>query len=46
MAIAVASTAIEEGVADHVDDLEKAIDAEMWTAEYLPYRQVGMGPMT
>jgi malate dehydrogenase (oxaloacetate-decarboxylating) len=46
VAIAVAMAAIEEGVADHVDDLEAAIDAEMWTAEYLPYRQVGMGPST
>jgi len=46
VAVAVAVTAIEEGVADHVEDLEAAIDAEMWTAEYLPYRQVGMGPNT
>jgi malate dehydrogenase (oxaloacetate-decarboxylating) len=46
VAIAVAMAAIEEGVADHADDLEAAIDAEMWTAEYLPYRQVGMGPST
>jgi len=46
VAIAVARSAIEEGVADRLDDLEEAIDAEMWTAEYLPYRQVGMGPMT
>ncbi len=46
VAIAVAMRAIEEGVADHMDDLEAAIDAEMWSAEYLPYRQVGMGPST
>jgi malate dehydrogenase (oxaloacetate-decarboxylating) len=46
VAVAVANTAIEEGVADHVEDLETMIDDEMWTAEYLPYRQVGMGPMT
>ena len=46
VAVAVARAAIEEGVADDMDDLEAAIDAEMWTAEYLPYRQVGMGPMT
>lgn len=46
VAVAVARTAIEEGVADDIDDIEAAIDAEMWTAEYLPYRQVGMGPMT
>jgi malate dehydrogenase (oxaloacetate-decarboxylating) len=46
VAVAVAMRAIEEGVADHMDDLEAAIDAEMWSAEYLPYRQVGMGPST
>jgi malate dehydrogenase (oxaloacetate-decarboxylating) len=46
VAIAVARKAIEEGVADHVENLEEMIDAEMWTAEYLPYRQVGMGPNT
>lgn len=46
VAVAVANRAIEEGVADHVDELETMIDDEMWTAEYLPYRQVGMGPMT
>jgi malic enzyme len=46
VAVAVAVRAIEEGVADHVDDIEAAIDAEMWSAEYLPYHQVGMGPNT
>lgn len=46
VAVAVANRAIEEGVADHVDELETMIDDEMWTAEYLPYRQVGRGPMT
>jgi len=46
VAIAVGNKAIEEGVADHVDDIETMIDDEMWTAEYLPYRQVGVGPMT
>ena len=46
VAVAVARTAIEEDLADDVDDLEAAIDAEMWTPQYLPYRQVGMGPMT
>ncbi len=46
VAVAVAVRSIEEGVADDVDDLEAAIDAEMWSAEYLPYRQVGMGPST
>jgi malate dehydrogenase (oxaloacetate-decarboxylating) len=46
VAMAVARAAIDEGVADRMDDLEEAIDSEMWTAEYLPYRQVGMGPST
>ena len=42
VAIAVAREAIEEGVAEPVDDLEQAIDAEMWTPEYLPYRSAGV----
>ncbi len=46
VAKSVADKAIEEGVADHVDEIETLIDDEMWTAEYLPYRQVGMGLMT
>ena len=46
VAIAVAHKAMEEGVADQVENLEELIDTEMWTAEYLPYRQVGMGPST
>jgi len=46
VAIAVGAKAIEEGVADPVDDLESTIDAEMWTAEYLPYRQIGKGLTT
>jgi malic enzyme len=41
VAIAVAREAIEEGVADPVDELEQAIDAEMWVPEYLPYRPAG-----
>jgi malate dehydrogenase (oxaloacetate-decarboxylating) len=41
VAIAVAREAIEEGVADPLDDLEAAIDAEMWVPEYLPYRSAG-----
>jgi malate dehydrogenase (oxaloacetate-decarboxylating) len=41
VAIAVAREAIEEGVADPIDDLEEAIDAEMWIPEYLPYRPAG-----
>lgn len=46
VAIAVARQAIEEGVADSLYDIESKIDEEMWTAEYLPYRQVGMGALT
>jgi malate dehydrogenase (oxaloacetate-decarboxylating) len=45
VAISVARKAIEEGVADKVDDLEAAIDGEMWTAEYLSYHPVGAGPI-
>jgi malate dehydrogenase (oxaloacetate-decarboxylating) len=41
VAIAVAREAIEEGVADPIDDLEEAVDAEMWDPEYLPYRSAG-----
>lgn len=43
VAIAVAAEAIESGVADPSDDLESTVDAEMWTAEYLPYRRIGTG---
>lgn len=45
VAIAVANQAIDEGVADPMDDVEAAIDGEMWTAEYLPYHPVGVGPI-
>jgi malic enzyme len=38
IAIAVAGEAIEEGIAEPVDDLEEMIDAEMWDPVYLPYR--------
>jgi len=38
VAIAVASRAIKEGVADPVDDVEAAVDAEMWFPEYIPMR--------
>lgn len=38
--IAVAQAAIEEGVADPVDDLPGAIDHAMWRPCYLPYRAV------
>ena len=41
VAIAVAKEAIEEGVAEQLDDLEEAIDAAMWEPEYLPYRSAG-----
>jgi len=41
VAIAIARKAIEEGVADPVDDLEDAVDAEMWFPVYLPYRAAG-----
>jgi malate dehydrogenase (oxaloacetate-decarboxylating) len=42
VASAVAEAAIEDGVAEPVDELEAAIDAEMWYPEYLPYRPAGM----
>ena len=38
VAIAVAAQAIEDGVADAVDDLESRIDAEMWFPDYLPVK--------
>ena len=41
VAIAVGREAIEEGVADSVDDLEEAIDEAMWDPEYLSYRSAG-----
>lgn len=41
VALAVASEAIAEGVAESMDDLEAAIDEEMWQPEYLPYRAAG-----
>jgi len=41
VAIAVAREAIEEGVAEPIDDLEEAIDAEMWDPVYLTYRSAG-----
>ncbi len=41
VAVAVAREAIEEGLAEPVDDLEEAIDAEMWDPVYLPYRSAG-----
>jgi malic enzyme len=41
VASAVAKAAIEDGVAEPLDDLEASIDAEMWVPEYLPYRPSG-----
>ena len=41
VASAVASKAMEEGVAEVVDDLEAAIEAEMWFPEYVPARFSG-----
>ena len=41
VASAVASRAMEEGVAEPVDDLEAAIEAEMWFPEYVPARFSG-----
>ena len=36
----VAAAAIEEGVADPVDDVDAAIEADRWFPDYLPYRPV------
>jgi malic enzyme len=41
VAIAVASEAIAEGLAEPVDDLEAAIDAEMWEPAYIPFKPAG-----
>jgi malate dehydrogenase (oxaloacetate-decarboxylating) len=41
VAFAVANQAMAEGVADHVEDLEAAIEAEMWYPEYVPARFSG-----
>ena len=41
VAAAVARQAMAEGVADAVDDLEAAIEAEMWFPEYVPARFSG-----
>ena len=38
VAVAVAEQAIAEGVADPVDDLDAAIDADMWFPDYVPLR--------
>jgi malate dehydrogenase (oxaloacetate-decarboxylating) len=41
VANAVAAQAIVEGVADSVEDLEAAIEAEMWFPKYIPARFSG-----
>jgi malate dehydrogenase (oxaloacetate-decarboxylating) len=41
VALAVGARAIAEGVADSVDDLEAAIEAEMWYPDYIPARFSG-----
>ncbi|MEN8234323.1 MAG: NAD-dependent malic enzyme [Actinomycetota bacterium] len=41
VAIAVVREAIAEGLAESLDDIEAAVDAEMWEPEYLPYRPAG-----
>ena len=38
VAVAVAGAAIEEGVADPMDDLETVISGQMWVPEYLEMR--------
>ena len=38
VAVAVAAAAIEEGLADPIDDIEAAVDEEMWYPDYLDYR--------
>ncbi|MGI9666660.1 MAG: NAD-dependent malic enzyme [Acidimicrobiia bacterium] len=38
VALAVAESAIDEGVAEAVDDLQAVIEAEMWVPEYLPFK--------
>jgi malate dehydrogenase (oxaloacetate-decarboxylating) len=40
VALAVARRAIEEGVAEPMEDLEARIGAAMWEPRYLPYRAV------
>ncbi|MFH1104037.1 MAG: NAD-dependent malic enzyme [Actinomycetota bacterium] len=40
VAIAVATAAIDDGVAEPIDDLPAAIDHAMWKPCYLPYRAV------
>ncbi len=41
VAIAVASAAVEEGMAEPIDELEAAVDYERWQPEYMAYRPAG-----
>ena len=41
VALAVANRAMEEGVANQIDDVAAAIEAEMWYPEYVPARFSG-----
>ena len=38
VARAVARSAIDEGIADPLDDVEAAIEADRWFPDYVPYR--------
>ena len=40
VAIAVVSQAITDGVGQAVDDIEAAVDAEIWEPEYRPHRAI------
>ncbi len=40
VAVAVVTAAIEEGLADPIEDIEAAVDGEMWYPEYVEYRPV------
>jgi malic enzyme len=40
VAVAVAEAAIEEGLADPIEDIEAAVDEEMWYPDYVEYRPV------
>jgi malate dehydrogenase (oxaloacetate-decarboxylating) len=38
VAMAVAQQAIDEGLAEPIEDLSSALEAKTWTPEYLPYK--------
>ncbi len=40
VAVAVAEAAIEEGLADPIEDIEAGVDEEMWYPDYVEYRPV------